>query len=38
VSDPCDGRRQLVTLSDSFQADLLSHIDSSVDLIKEKIL
>lgn len=36
-SDVNDGRRQLLSLSDNFQANFLSHIDESVDLIKEKI-
>ena len=33
-----DGRRQLISLSENFYADLMSHIDSSLDLIKEKII
>ena len=36
--DMNDGRRQLISLSDNFQANLLSHIDESVALIKEKVL
>ena len=36
-NDVNDGRRQLISLSDNFQADLHSHIDESVELIKEKV-
>jgi len=36
-NDVNDGRRQLISLSDNFQANLHSHIDESVELIKEKV-
>ncbi len=38
TNDVNDGRRQLISLSDNFQANLHSHIDESVELIKEKVL
>ena len=37
-NDVNDGRRQLILLSDNFQASLHSHIDESLELIKEKVL
>lgn len=36
--DVTDGRRQLISLPEKFHADLLQHIDTSLDLIKEKVL
>ena len=38
INDSSDGRRQLISLSEHFQSDLLTHIDSSVELIKDTVL
>jgi len=38
INDTTDGRRQLISLSTRFRSDLLTHIDSSVELIKETVL
>lgn len=36
--DVTDGRRQLISLSDKFKSDLLTHIDMNVKLIQDKVL
>jgi len=35
--DVTDGRRQLISLSEKFEFDLLKHIDESVNMIKQKV-